>query len=208
MFWPTLRCGNSASDWNTMQVGRLFAGTRSMRRSRSQIAPEVGSMKVFVRTPQYVIPMRNPKYSGADWEKWGSRFHELKARVRSTFAGFDYDFDAGPWAEKTPEERKKEREQRLPDLGSPDDFMLQQAVHQLKGEPVQRTKSRLEANAGPMPNDASKPSAAGARNDAKPAAAAPAKPSFRPMHGPAPAIVRGRPTRSVPPVQFAPSGNP
>ena len=69
------------------------------------IAPEVGSMKVFVRTPQYVIPMRNPKYSGADWEKWGSRFHELKARVRSTFAGFDYDFDAGPWAEKTPEER-------------------------------------------------------------------------------------------------------
>jgi hypothetical protein len=38
--------------------------------------------------------------------------------------------------------------------------------------------------------------------------AAPAKPSFRPMHGPAPAIVRGRPTRSVPPVQFAPSGNP
>ena len=69
------------------------------------IAPEVGSMKIFVRTPQYVIPMRNPKYSGADWEKWGSRFHELKARVRSTFAGFDYDFDAGPWAEKTPEER-------------------------------------------------------------------------------------------------------
>ncbi len=69
------------------------------------IAPEVGSMKVFVRTPQYVIPMHNPKYSREDWEKWGSRFHELKKRVRSTFAGFDYDFDAGPWAEKTPEER-------------------------------------------------------------------------------------------------------
>jgi acetone monooxygenase len=69
------------------------------------IAPQVGSMKVFVRTPQYVIPMRNPKYSKEDWEKWGSRFHELKKRVRETFAGFDYDFDAGPWAEKTPEER-------------------------------------------------------------------------------------------------------
>ena len=70
------------------------------------IAPQVGSMKVFVRTPQYVIPMRNPKYSKADWEKWGSRFHELKKRVRETFAGFDYDFDAGPWAEKTPDERR------------------------------------------------------------------------------------------------------
>lgn len=69
------------------------------------IAPEVGSMKIFVRTPQYIIPMRNPKYSAEDWEKWGSRFHELKKRVRETFAGFDYDFDAGPWADKTPEER-------------------------------------------------------------------------------------------------------
>ncbi len=71
-------------------------------------------------------------------------------------------------AKKTPEERKKERDARLPDLGSADDFMLQQAVHQLKGEPVQRTKSRLEANAGPMPKDASK---------AASPAATPAKPS-------------------------------
>ncbi|MCF6781377.1 flavin-containing monooxygenase [Stutzerimonas stutzeri] len=70
------------------------------------IASEVGSLKVFVRTPQYVIPMRNPKYSKADWEKWGTQFHKLKKRVRETFAGFDYDFEAGPWAEKTPEERR------------------------------------------------------------------------------------------------------
>lgn len=69
------------------------------------IAPEVGSMKIFVRTPQYVIPMRNPKYSKEDWAKWSSKFHELKKRVRETFAGFDYDFDAGPWQEKTDQER-------------------------------------------------------------------------------------------------------
>ncbi len=75
------------------------------------IAPAVGSMKVFVRTPQYVIPMRNPKYSKEDWEKWGTQFHQLKKRVRETFAGFDYDFDAGPWAEKTPGERQAVLEQ-------------------------------------------------------------------------------------------------
>lgn len=69
------------------------------------IAPIVGSMKIFARTPQYVVPMKNPKYTAADWEKWGSRFHELKQRVRSTFAGFDYDFDKGSWAENTPEQR-------------------------------------------------------------------------------------------------------
>jgi acetone monooxygenase len=81
------------------------------------IASEVGSMTVFVRTPQYVIPMRNPKYSAEDWARFGARFHELKKRVRETFAGFDYDFDAGPWDEKTPAERHAVL-QRLWDDGS------------------------------------------------------------------------------------------
>ena len=45
------------------------------------IAPEVGSMKVFVRTPQYIVPMKNPKYSQEDWDRCGARFHELKTRV-------------------------------------------------------------------------------------------------------------------------------
>jgi hypothetical protein len=49
-----------------------------------------------VRTPQYVIPMRNPKYTASDWARFGERFHELKQRVRGTFSGFDYDFDYGP----------------------------------------------------------------------------------------------------------------
>jgi acetone monooxygenase (methyl acetate-forming) len=69
------------------------------------LASEVGSMKVFVRTPQYIVPMRNPKYSQADWGRYGARFHELKSRVRSTFAGFDYDFENRPWAGLTSEER-------------------------------------------------------------------------------------------------------
>jgi acetone monooxygenase (methyl acetate-forming) len=69
------------------------------------IAPEVGSMKVFVRTPQYIVPMKNPKYSQADWAHWSGRFNELKTRVRTTFAGFDYDFENRPWAELMPDER-------------------------------------------------------------------------------------------------------
>jgi len=69
------------------------------------IAPEVGSMTVFVRTPQYVVPMRNPKYSKEEWARYGARFHLLKQRVRQTFAGFDYDFENEPWANLTPDER-------------------------------------------------------------------------------------------------------
>lgn len=71
------------------------------------IKSEVESMTIFVRTPQYVIPMRNPKYTAQDWARWGERFHELKKRVRGTFSGFDYDFDAGPWDELTPAQREE-----------------------------------------------------------------------------------------------------
>lgn len=98
--WP--KEGVNLKDKRVAVIGTGATGIQVIQ----TIAPQVGSMKVFVRTPQYVIPMRNPKYSKEDWEKWGSRFHELKKRVRETFAGFDYDFDAGPWAEKTPDERR------------------------------------------------------------------------------------------------------
>ena len=39
MFSPTVRCGNSASDWNTMQVGRLLAGMSLMRSPRRRMSP-------------------------------------------------------------------------------------------------------------------------------------------------------------------------
>ncbi len=69
------------------------------------IASEVAELKVFVRTPQYVVPMRNPKYSDDDWGKFTERFEELKARVQSTFSGMDYDFENGSWFDNTPEQR-------------------------------------------------------------------------------------------------------
>lgn len=69
------------------------------------IAPEVGELKIFVRTPQYVVPMRNPQYSDDDWGKFAERFEELKARVQGTFSGMDYDFENGSWFDNTPEQR-------------------------------------------------------------------------------------------------------
>ena len=69
------------------------------------IASEVESLKVFVRTPQYMIPMKNPKYSQEKWEEFASKFDETKKRLRSTFAGFDFDFQDKSWAELTSEKR-------------------------------------------------------------------------------------------------------
>lgn len=73
------------------------------------IAERVDHLKVFVRTAQYVLPMKNPKFDdgGAEYK---SRFDELKATLPHTFSGFEYEF--GPtWAELTPEQRRDRLEE-------------------------------------------------------------------------------------------------
>lgn len=47
-------------------------------------------------------------------------------------------------AKKTPEEREKDKAKKLPEFGSADDFMLQQASAYILGQPVIRSKSKLE----------------------------------------------------------------
>jgi carboxyl-terminal processing protease len=47
-------------------------------------------------------------------------------------------------AKKTPEEKEKDRKKRPAEFGSTEDFMLTQAAAYLKGQPVKRSKSRLE----------------------------------------------------------------
>ena len=91
-------------------------------------------------------------------------------------------------AKKTPEEREKDRRKKPVEFGSADDFMLQQAIAQLNGKPVQRSKSRLEASqaAGKPDTDTGKAKAtptadkAPAKPAAKPADKTPAKPASQP----------------------------
>jgi acetone monooxygenase len=130
------------------------------------IAPEVGSMKVFSRTPQYVVPMKNPKYTEADWKHWGEQFHDLKRRVRSTFAGFHYDFENKPWAELTPAERQDVLEKFWNDgslsmwLATFPEMFFDEAVSAVVSEFVRgkmrerlRTDSRLCSILIPGPDD-------------------------------------------------------
>ena len=68
------------------------------------IASQVAQLTVFARTPQFVLPMKNPKY-GPDEASWyKGRFDELKTNLPRTFTGFEYDFE-NTWAELTPEQR-------------------------------------------------------------------------------------------------------
>lgn len=74
------------------------------------IAPQVGELKVFIRTPQYTLPMKNPKYGPAEAKAYKARFDELRQNLPHTFTGFEYDFTVS-WADLTPEQRLERLEE-------------------------------------------------------------------------------------------------
>jgi acetone monooxygenase len=69
------------------------------------IAGEVGSLKVFVRTPQYIIPMKNPKYGPKEVEAYKARFEEFRKTLPHSFTGFEYDFTNGNWKDLSADQR-------------------------------------------------------------------------------------------------------
>ncbi|WP_338830190.1 NAD(P)/FAD-dependent oxidoreductase [Bradyrhizobium sp. 27S5] len=70
------------------------------------IAAESGHLKVFIRTPQYSIPMKNPKWDASDAEAYKSKFKFLTERLPKTFTGFEFDFEH-VWADLTPQQRRQ-----------------------------------------------------------------------------------------------------
>ena len=87
------------------RVGVVGIGATGIQVIQS-IADKVGHLTVFVRTPQYILPMKNPKYATADQEAYKSKFDWLTQRLPHTFTGFEHDFEHS-WAEATPEQRRK-----------------------------------------------------------------------------------------------------
>jgi carboxyl-terminal processing protease len=95
-------------------------------------------------------------------------------------------------AKKTPEQREKERNKKPIEFGSADDFMLQQAINELRGQPVKRSKSVLEAVATsdkPAKSPAAKDSS-DAKPKAKPAAPKPNVPASGVIPAPEPSGAR------------------
>ncbi|MGM0720969.1 MAG: flavin-containing monooxygenase [Actinomycetota bacterium] len=87
------------------RVGVVGIGATGIQVIQS-IAKDVGHLTVFARSPQYTLPMKNPKYGAAEHEWYHGRFEELRNTIPHTFTGFEYDFEH-VWAEKTPEERQQ-----------------------------------------------------------------------------------------------------
>jgi len=80
------------------------------------VVDEVDSLTVFVRTPQYVLPMHNPAYDDSAVAAYKARFEELRETLPNTFTGFEYDFETS-WAELSPQERH-DRLQQVYENGS------------------------------------------------------------------------------------------
>ena len=76
----TARWPNRPIDIAGKRVGVVGIGATGIQVIQT-IADEVGHLKVFVRTPQYVLPMKNPTYSEEDKTAYKARFDELKATI-------------------------------------------------------------------------------------------------------------------------------
>lgn len=101
----TARWSREPVEFAGKRVGVVGVGATGIQVIQT-IAAEVGHLKVFVRTPQYVLPMKNLRYGPADVEAYKERFEELKATLPHTFTGFEYDFQHR-WADLTPARRRE-----------------------------------------------------------------------------------------------------
>ena len=100
-------------DFAGKRVGVVGIGATGIQVIQT-IASQVGHLTVFVRTPQYVIAMKNPKYGPKEVEAYKARFEELKNTLPNTFTGFEYDF-VHKWADLTPEKRREVLEEMWED---------------------------------------------------------------------------------------------
>ena len=100
----TARYPRTGIELKGKRVGVIGTGATGIQVIQT-IAPEVAQLTVFQRTPQYAVPMRNPKFTEADCKAYKAHAPALRERVNNTFAGFDFDFENGSWYDKTPAER-------------------------------------------------------------------------------------------------------
>ncbi|SFU20535.1 flavin-containing monooxygenase [Sedimentitalea nanhaiensis] len=99
----TARYPREGLDMAGKRVGVIGTGATGIQVIQT-IAPEVDRLTVFVRTPQYVLPMKNPKYGPEEAAWYKGRFEELRSNLPHHFAGFEYDFE-NTWADLTPAQR-------------------------------------------------------------------------------------------------------
>jgi len=99
----TSRWPREGLDLSGRRVGVVGIGATGIQVIQT-IADQVEHLTVFARTPQYVLPMKNPRYGPAEQAAYKARFEELRDTVPHTFTGFEHSFEH-TWADLTPRQR-------------------------------------------------------------------------------------------------------
>lgn len=99
----TARWPKETIDLAGKRVGVIGNGATGIQVIQT-IAGQAGHLKVFVRTPQYVIAMKNPQFGPKEVAAYKARFKDLIKTLPHTFTGFEYDFEH-VWADLSPAQR-------------------------------------------------------------------------------------------------------
>ena len=101
----TSRWPKSKLDFSGKRVGVVGNGATGIQVIQT-IAPDCGELKVFIRSPQYVNAMNNPKYGEKEVAEYKARFEWFQENLPKTFSGFEFEWQDGSWSENSPEERE------------------------------------------------------------------------------------------------------
>lgn len=102
----TSRWPHEAVDFSGKRVGVIGTGATAVQLI-PRIAPEVGHLTVFQRSPNYCCPLRNSEIGDSEQDKIKASYPEIFERCNKTFASFMQDFDPRKTFDVSREERLK-----------------------------------------------------------------------------------------------------
>lgn len=128
--WP-----HEPPDFSGKRVGIIGTGSSGIQ-SIPLLADQADHLYVFQRTPNYVVPARNHRYSPAETERIKAGYAELRSEQRNRFTGFVFPFNSGSIHDVDDEERLARLERHweiggLPFLGAFGDTLFDRAANRL-----------------------------------------------------------------------------
>lgn len=108
--WPTE--GVELAGKRVAVIGTAATGIQVIQ----TIAPEVAHLTVFQRTPNYAVPMKNPKITESDLKWMRESFDELSRKVRWSRGGFV--FDDPPYFKDVPPDQREAHMRAIWDSGN------------------------------------------------------------------------------------------
>jgi cation diffusion facilitator CzcD-associated flavoprotein CzcO len=102
----TSRWPKEPVDFTDKRVGVVGNGATGMQVIQT-IAPEVAHLKVFMRTAQFAIDLKNPKLTDADRAGFREHYAEIVETCSKSFGGLHFDAENGSFYDHTPEQRRE-----------------------------------------------------------------------------------------------------